>query len=183
VDLYQPRPRSAEGQGNKSSFLRRTWRGTRFLAAGPVPSIHVGEISKGAHLIERLFGILRNGPSADTRLKTADGGQIDLAATAFSYGITVDELTRRLRARQSQTALAAYALFGLGVALLLLWLYAALHMAMNRARMFAAIEYLPFCSIFFLLAFKSAWMNWQLRMRRLGSAVAYLRTAEPFLPR
>jgi hypothetical protein len=182
VDLYQPMPPSGGGKDKTPSFLRRSWRGTRFLAGGPIASLGVGEISKGARLIERLFGVVRNGPPADPRLKTTENGQIDLVATALSYGITVEDLTQRLGARQSQTALAAYVLFGLGVALLPLWLYAALHVAMSRARMVAAIEYLPFCAVFFLLAFKSAWMNWQLRIRRLGSAVAYLRTTDPFLP-
>jgi hypothetical protein len=47
----------------------------------------------------------------------------------------------------------------------------------------ATLTFLPLCTLFFLLAFKSAWMNWQLRTRRLGSPVAFLTTTEPFLPR
>jgi hypothetical protein len=36
--------------------------------------------------------------------------------------------------------------------------------------------------VFFLLAFKNAWLNWQLRTRRFGSAMEYLTTAEHFWP-
>jgi hypothetical protein len=74
-------------------------------------------------------------------------------------------------------------MFGLGSVSLVLWLNGALHMRMSGARLFSALEFLPFCTLFFLRAFKSAWMNWQLRTRRLGSPVAFLTTTEPFLPR
>jgi hypothetical protein len=192
VDLYHPEPPSndkASAQRSKTrapgqaSFIRRNARRAWFVASGPIATIGISEIREGRRVISGLLGVLQKGPSVETRLKTTDGVQIDLAATAFCCGISIDALKQRLRARQFQTALAAYVLFGLGATLLLLWLYAALHMAASRARMVAAIEYLPFCSVFFLLAFKSAWMNWQLRMRRLGSAVTYLRTTDPFLPR
>jgi len=46
----------------------------------------------------------------------------------------------------------------------------------------AGLEFVPFCGLFFLLAFKNAWQNWQLRRRRLGSAMEYLTTGEPFWP-
>ena len=127
--------------------------------------------------------LLKAGPPADRRLKTNEDGAIDLKATAFSYGISVAELECRLRLRQAQTRRAAYATFGLGSLSLLLWLVGALQMRMSSARFFSALEFLPFCALFLLLAFQSAWMNWQLRTRRLGSAGAFLRTTDPFLPR
>jgi apolipoprotein N-acyltransferase len=108
---------------------------------------------------------------------------LDLSATAFLYGISVEKLTERLRQRQAQTARAAYATFGFGALSLGLWLYGALHVALSSARIVSALELLPFCTLFFLLAFKSAWLNWQLRTRQLGSAGDFLRTTEPFLPR
>jgi hypothetical protein len=167
----------------RPSFLRRNWRRARFVASGPIASIGVTEISGGARMIDGLLRLLRAGPPPDTRIKTMDGGSIDLEATAFSYGIKVEELEKRLEERRLQTARAAYATFGLGAISLLLWLYTALHMTISSARIFSAIEFLPFCALFFLLAFKSAWMNWQLRALRIGSAVAFLRTTEAFLPR
>ena len=50
-------------------------------------------------------------------------------------------------------------------------------------RFWAAVQFLPFCAAFFVLAFRNAWANWQLRTRRLAPAGAYLRTAEGFWPR
>jgi hypothetical protein len=181
MDLYPPRE---GGKGAaRPSFFHRNWRRAKFVAGGPVASVGVREIGRGARFIDSLVGLLKAGPTADRRLKTDDDRTIDLKATAFSYGISVVELERRLCSRQAQTRRAAYATFSLGSLSLLLWLYGALQMRMSSARFFSALEFLPFCALFFLLAFQSAWMNWQLRTRRLSSAGAFLRTTDPFLPR
>jgi hypothetical protein len=182
MDPYPP-SRSSKTPSPKQSFLRRTWRRAWFVAGGPVASIGINDISEGARFIDRLLRVLRSGPKTDPRLKTDAAGGLDLSATAFLYGISVEKLTERLRQRQAQTARAAYATFGFGVLSLGLWLYGALHMVLSSARIVSALEFLPFCALFFLLAFKSAWMNWQFRTRQLGSAGAFLRTTEPFLPR
>jgi hypothetical protein len=183
MDLFQPGKDAREEGRRRPSFFRRNLRRTKFVAGGPVANVGFQEISEGQRFIGGLWGLLRRGAPADTRLKTDRDGSIDLLATAFSYGISVEALVERLRFRQAQTARAAYAMFGLGSVSLLLWLYGALHMRMSSARLFSALEFLPFCTLFFLLAFKSAWMNWQLRTRRLRSAVAFMTTTEPFLPR
>jgi hypothetical protein len=183
MDLFQPKKGVSEDGRGKPSLFRRTWRRAKFVAGGPVANVGFQEISEGQHFIGGLWSVLRRGSPPDGRLKTDEDGSLDLRATAFSYGISVEALVERLRFRQAQTARAAYAMFGLGSASLVLWLYGALHMRMSSARLFAALEYLPFCTLFFLLAFKSAWLNWQLRTRRLGSAVAFMTTTEPFLPR
>ena len=182
MDLYPPAKPGKKEEVAKPSFMRRNWRRARFVAGGPVASIGVNEIKDGARLIDSLLAVLRAGPPPDTRIKTSEGGGIDPQATAFSYGIRVEVLEQRLRERRLQTARAAYATFALGSVSLVLWLYAAMHMRMSSARIFSGLEFLPCCTLFFLLAFKSAWMNWQLRTLRTGSAVAYLRTTEPFLP-
>ncbi len=183
MDLHPSPELGKRKEPARPSFLRRNWRRARFVASGPVASIGVTEISGGARLIDDLLRLLRAGPPPDTRIRTGQGGSIDLQATAFSCGIKVEELEKRLRERRLQTARAAYATFGLGAISVLLWLYAALHMMMSSARIFSALEFLPFCALFFLLAFKAAWMNWQLRTLRIGSAFAFLRTTEAFLPR
>jgi hypothetical protein len=168
---------------DKPSFTRRTWRRVKFVAGGPVANVGFGEISEGRRFIGALWRQLRRGAPIDTRLKADDDGRIDLMATAFSYGMSVEALVHRLRIRQTQTARAAYAMFGLGSASFVLWLYGALHVRMSSARLFSAFEFLPFCTLFFLLAFRGAHLNWQIRTRWLGSPVAFLTTTEPFLPR
>jgi hypothetical protein len=167
----------------KSSFLRRVWRRTKFVAGGPIASIGTDEISQGAQFIQKLGNVVRAGPVADARLQRAPDGAIDVVATALLYGITVDALCQRMQDGQRQTARAAYAAFGLGTLMLIVWIYEALHMPMVAGRIIAAVEFVPLCLLFFVLAFKGAWMNWQIRTQQMGSAAAYLRTNAPFLPR
>lgn len=166
----------------KPSRLRRLWRGVRFVVGGPVATIGVREIKQGAGLIRSLADVLRTGSQPDRRLRARVDGTLDVAATAFSHGLTVAELERRLKARRRQTARAAYLAFALGWGLLALWLWQALDTPWSYARVASAVEFLPFCAAFFLVAFRNAWLNWQLRVRRLGSAADYLRTSEPFWP-
>ena len=167
-----PKPKASE------SMLRRAWRRTKFVAGGPIANIGLEEISRGARLIGQLTNQVRQGPVSDGRLKADEHGGIDLRATAFSYGISVDELLERMRQRRRQTARSAYALFCLGG-----WFWQAMHLPRSAARIVSAVEFLPFCVLFLLVATKSAHSNWQLRTRRLGSLSDYLRTSDPFLPR
>jgi hypothetical protein len=182
MDLYLPRKTTTASGPPRPSFLRRNWRRARFVAGSPISTVGLPEIGDGRRVIGDLWGLLMRGPVFDGRLKTNADNSIDLRATAFCHGISVEQLIERLRLRQAQTRRASYVLFSLGSVSVLLWLFGALHMAMSRARLFSAAEFLPFCALFFLLAFKSAWMNWQIRRRRLGSVVAFLQTTEPFLP-
>ena len=175
--------RLKSGQKTADSMLKRTWRRTKFVASGPIANIGLHEISSGARLIGQLTTQVRRGPDPDSRLKSDERGGIDLQATAFSYGISVEELVERMHTRRQQTARSAYALFGLGACFLVVWLWQATHMRLSSARIISAVEFLPFCILFFLVATKSAWMNWQLRTRRLGSLLDYLQTSDPFLPR
>ena len=166
-----------------ASMLRRTWRGTKFIVGGPIANIGLEEISSGGRLIGQLTKQVRQGPVSDGRLKADEHGAIDLRATAFSYGISVEELLQRMHQRRRQTARSAYALFCLGGCLLVVWLWQVMHMTRSAARIVSAVEFLPFCVLFLLVATKSAHANWQLRTRRLGSLGDYLRTSDPFLPR
>ena len=166
----------------KPSVLGHLWRGTRFVATSPIAAAGVGEVKQGARFIRGLAEIVRTGPQPDRRLRTHADRTLDLQATAFSHGLSVAELEQRLAARQWQTARAAYLAFALGWGFLGLWLYQALRTPWSYARVTSALEFMPFCAAFFLLAFRNAWLNWQLRTRRLGSAADYLRTSEPFWP-
>ncbi len=166
-----------------ASMVKRVWRRTKFVTGGPIANIGLEEISSGARLIGQLTNQVRQGPVPDGRLKADEHGGIDLQATAFSYGISVDELLERMRQRRRQTARSAYALFCLGGCFLLVWFWQAMHLPRSAARIVSAVEFLPFCVLFLLVATRSAHSNWQLRTRRLGSLGDYLRTSDPFLPR
>ena len=174
---------AAPGPRAPGSVLQRTWRRARFVAGGPIANIGLEDISSGARLIGQLTKQVRQGPASDGRLKVDEHGVIDLRATAFSYGISVEELLERMHQRRRQAARSAYALSCLGACFLVVWLWQAMHMPRSTARIVSAVEFLPFCVLFLLVATKSAHSNWQLRTRRLGSLDDYLRTSDPFLPR
>lgn len=166
----------------KPSLVGRVWRGTRFVAGSPIAAAGVSEVKQGARFIRGLADVIRTGPQPDRRLQTHSDRTLDLLATSFSHGLSVAELEQRLAMRRRQTARAAYLAFALGWGLLALWLYQALSTPWFSARVTSALEFMPFCAVFFLLAFRNAWLNWQLCAQRLGSAAEYLRTSEPFWP-
>lgn len=164
------------------SLLRGLWRGTKAITRGPIDAAAPLEIARGAGLIRSLFELLQRSPRSEERVYLDEAGNIDVVATAFRHGITPATLEERMLKRRKETKRSAYALFALGVATFLGWIIEALTMQMSTARIMSAVEFLPFFLWFMLLAFKSAWVNYQLRTKRLDSALAYLRTNESFLP-
>jgi glucan phosphoethanolaminetransferase (alkaline phosphatase superfamily) len=95
----------------------------------------------------------------------------------------VPELERRLKIRRRQTALIAYATFVLASIFLAAWVCEALSSPWTAARVALALEFLPFCALFFLLAFYNALLNFQIRIGRAASWREFLATSEPFWPR
>jgi hypothetical protein len=49
-------------------------------------------------------------------------------------------------------------------------------------RITSALYFLPFCALFFLIAFHNALLNFQIRIGRLASWREYLATTEKFWP-
>lgn len=136
----------------------------------------------GWSFIGDLVCILRGGPARDARFKTEDGGVFDVHATAFSYGMSVPELEARLRSRRLQTARIAYATFALAWLFLCSWIWHAVASPLTAMRVTSALYFLPFCGLFFLIAFYNALLNFQIRTGRLASWRAYLATTETFWP-
>jgi hypothetical protein len=66
---------------------------------------------------------------------------------------------------------------------LMAWVREALSSPWTAARIALALEFLPFCALFFLLAFYHALLNFQIRIGRAASWREYLATSEPFWPR
>jgi len=133
-------------------------------------------------LIRDLSATVR-GSRRDRRFRTSGDGGFDLDSTAFLYGISVPELERRLKVRRRQTALIAYATFALACIFLIAWVCEALSSLWTAARIALALKFLPFCALFFLLAFYHALLNFQIRIGRAASWREYLATSEPFWPR
>jgi hypothetical protein len=153
------------------------------LSAGPVDWVGLRGISLGASFIRHLSVTLRSASRRDRRFRTSEDRGLDLEAAALLHGISVFELDRRLRMRRRQTARVAYATFALGCIFSVVWVCEALSSPWTAGRVFLALEFLPFCVLFFLLTFYNALLNFQIRTGRSASWREYLATRKPFWPR
>ncbi len=186
IDLNAP-PSSPTTDDNSSpvrerSILGRVRRGARWLGRRPAEAVGLSEIRENAGLIAMLIRMLKAAPQKDRRLHLDEDRKLDLRATAFSCGVPERDLAVQLARRQRQTALAAYVAFSLGCLFVLTWLWRALTSPWTAFRIVSALEFLPFCGIFFLLAFYNALQNFQLRTGRMASWHEYLATDEAFWP-
>jgi hypothetical protein len=185
IQLEKPESNSASSseRQKRRSLLGRAFRSIRWLCSGPVHWAGLRAISRSAALIRDLSAAGRPGSWRDRSFRTSGDGDFDLNSTAFLYGISVPELERRLKARRRQTALIAYAAFALACIFLTAWVCEALASPWTAARITLALEFLPFCALFFLLAFYNALLNFQIRICRAASWREYLATSAPFWPR
>ena len=167
----------------RRSLFGRVFRGIGWLSAGPVGWVGLRGISRGASFIRNLATVLRAGAQRHPRFPASEDGGYDLEATAFLCGISLFELQRRLQVRQRQTARIAYATFALGCIFLTAWICEALVSPWTAMRVILALEFLPFCALFFLLAFYNALLNFQIRVGRSAGWLEYLSTDKSFWPR
>ena len=163
-------------------MLGRMWRGVKFVMGGPAAAFGAEEVAQGARLIRRLIGDIRHRPAAQVPIVLEDGRTIDLDATARSHAITAEELKERLARRRRETARLAYVTFGLGWLVFGIWICRALFTVWSSSAVIAAIEFAPFCCAFFLMSFRAALENYQIRTRRLATAIEYLGTSGSFWP-
>jgi len=180
----------ARDQASKSSQTRpslfgRVWRGTKALIRLPFSTFPAAAIGGNARLIRRLYNQVRSNVEDEKPVPAyiTEDGRIDLTATAFSLGLNDDRLERRIQARRRQAARLSYASFALGCLFVALWVVRGLTSGLSGPHLLGALQFTPFVAIFFLVAFKFAHINWQLRTGRPGSAADYLQSPEPFLPR
>ena len=185
IQLESPGSNDAPGSERRKrrSLFGRVFRGIGWLSAGPVYWAGLRGISRSASFIRHLSVTVRSGSRADRRFRTTGNGGFDLNATALLYGISVPELERRVKVRRRQTALVAYATFGLACIFLTAWVCEALSSPWTAPRISLALEFLPFCALFILLAFYYALLNFQIRIGRAASWREYLATSGPFWPR
>lgn len=169
----------------RPSLFGRAWRGTKAAIKLPFSTFPAAAIGENARLIRRLFNQVRSNAEGEQPVRsyiTADG-RIDLAATAFSLGLNDHKLEQRILARRRQTARLSYVSFALGCVFVVLWVVQGMTSGLSGPHLIGALQFTPFVAIFFLVAFKYAHINWQLRAGRPGSAAEYIRSPEPFLPR
>jgi hypothetical protein len=142
----------------------------------------VKSIRQGALFIGDLSARARAQPVRDPRFKTEVGGDFDLRATAFSMGMTVGQLERRLADRRRQTAMMAYLLGVLGLVAFAAWLIKVISTPEAAGRLVIAMDFLPLCALFMLLAFYQAMVNFQIRAGRTAGWREYLTTDQGFWP-
>jgi hypothetical protein len=167
----------------RRSKFGNTIRGIGRLVATPFVWMGPQRIVQSASFIGDLTAAIRTRHRRDSRFKTEGDGGFDLHATAFSYGLTVIELEARLARRRLQTARIAYTTLALASVFLVAWIWRALSSPLTGTRIGSALEFLPFCALFFLLAFYNALLNFQIRIRRAAAWREYLTTDQPFWPR
>ena len=173
-------PRSAAIRHGR--FSRLVLAGPRWLWSRTKEAGGLEDIRESGRLIRDLGAALRQGPAGPPRLHGDADQRLDIATTARSHGLSVASLEERITRRRCQTKRLAYLTFVGGWVIFAFWVWQALSTPWSAGRMILGLEFIPFCAVFFLLAFKNAWQNWQLRTGRLGSAMDYLTTTEPFWP-
>lgn len=160
-----------------------TFRGIGWLGSSPIHWMGIKSIRQGATFIGGLAQRARTRSVRDPRFRTAELGSFDLQATAFSMGMPLYQLERHLAARRRQTALTAY-LFGVfGAVFLIVWFLKVFATPLVGGRLVLAIDFLPPCLLFVLLAFYQALVNFQIRTGRTAGWREYLTTEEGFWPR
>lgn len=167
----------------RRGLFRRAAGKVGWLLSSPSDWAGFRSIRRGAGLIGDLARASRSEPSRRERVFVADDRTIDLQATAFSAGLTVDGLRQRLEVRRRQTAQIAYAMAALACLFLIGWLRSALNAPLTASRIMVTIDFVPFGVLFFLLAFYNALLNFQIRTGRRANWREYLLTDEGFWPR
>jgi len=184
VDVPAPGKRISSSKESKRrrSFFGRVFSGIGWWSAGAIDWAGLRDLSRGASLIRDLCARLNNGSPRDPRFRTSEDREFDLEATAFLHGISVFDLRERLAVRRRQTARIAYVSFALGSLSLIAWMCVAFLSSWTVERAAVTLEFLPFCALFFLVAFYNALLNFQIRIGRLASWREYLASNERFWP-
>ena len=173
----------ASNDGNPSGGMIRRAAGRVIKAlSAPLVSFGWGEVRGGRRFVGDLVNSMRAEAPIDRRFQYYEDGSFDLEATSLLYGISVWELEKRLAKRQGQFSRRAHLWFGFGWCAFVAWIWRTATLHWTAGHILAAVEFAPFCLIFFLVAFQSALLNYQIRQRRLVSPWQYLR-ADDFWPR
>jgi hypothetical protein len=172
-----------KAEGDKKSLLGRAWSGVKWIGSGPVRAFPGEEVGAGGRFVGSMIEALRKGETGDRRFCVKEDNCFDLDATAFYRGTTVWQLEKLLKRRQQETARAAYLYFAASWLFFFVWLIRTTTTTpWTSWRIFPVLEFAPFCAFLFLMAFRSALQNYQIRTRRLATAGEYLATQDAFWP-
>jgi hypothetical protein len=178
-----PRDDAGGAKPPRKSRFRRALGGVGWLFQSPAEWLGWRSISEGAGAVGRLYRRTRASQKRDRRFKMQENHTFDLVGTAFAYGISTEELERRLAVRRRQTGLLSYVLFFMACAFVLAWVCVALRTVSGGGRVVLLLQFLPFCVLFYLMSFYQALINFQIRTGRGANWREYLTTEDGFLPR
>jgi len=173
--LQEPARSSRKVFGAARTVARQFW-------FRPREALSLAEIRHNGRIIRNLSLLLKTGPAEPPEIFVDGERHLDMAATAKSHGIDEAMLRDVVARRRGQTARMAYLTFGIAWLIVGWWFWQAWSSRLTAGHMIVGLEFISFAGLFFLLAFKNAWQNWQLRRGQLGSAMEYLSTTEPFWP-
>jgi hypothetical protein len=140
-------------------------------------------IANNVAAIQRDFQGLRYSARNAAGVGLDETRAFDLAATAFVNGQRSATLEDTLAVRQGSTARNAWVFLALGVMFFFGWLYRLLTMTWGTNATMTALQFMPACAVFFLLAFRFGLENYQIRMRRKVTAMEYVCAPNGFWPR
>ena len=161
----------------RTSALRRIG----WAVASPWRSLRIGE--SYAALRGDIEDLRAGDRQAASRVRLDVDGAFDLNAMAFLHGQGRRTFEDTLAARQRSTARNAWIFLGLGVMFLVAWIYRLATMTWTTNATLTALQFTPACAVFFLLAFRFALENYQIRQRRKVSVLEFLGTSDGFWPR
>jgi hypothetical protein len=161
----------------RPGLLRRIGR----AAVSPWRSLRIGE--RVARLQRELDELRSGDRGAQSRVRLDESGEFDLDAMAFLHGQERRTFEGTLAKKRWSTARNAWVFFGLGVMFFVAWLYRLVTMTWTANATVTALQFTPACAVFFLLAFRFALENYQIRQRRKVSVLEFLGTSDGFWPR
>lgn len=165
-------------------LLAKTGQGARRLLTWPFILVPWREILAGGRSIRSQANDLWSKVCAEDRQQVIRDGDrlVDLRGFAQAHGLSEQEGRALVGRRRRETAVAAYACFVLGWVTFSLVLYHIISLSWRSGPIVGALEFSPFCVLFFLMAFKFALDNFRLRVLRHATAGEFLTTNKPFWP-
>jgi hypothetical protein len=172
-----PRGEDRGGGASPPSVLRRAAR----AAFSPWRLLRIDE---SVAAIRRDFRDLSAGGRAGaSRMRADETGVFDVDASGFLHGQRRAVFEGALIVRQRSTARHAWIFLGLGALFFLGWLYRLMTVTWTANATLTALQFMPACAVFFLLAFRFGLENYQIRMRRKVTVMEYLCAPRGFWPR
>ena len=175
--------KTRQDQTGPRRFFARTRKVARLVIGDPRTLVAWSDVTRNAALIEALGKGLLTPKAGMQDPRAPDGTPIDIAAIAAKYGVEPRVVATLLDQRQHETYRRALAASMVAVVLVLGWTGEMLLSHWQGSQLLAALEFAPFWTFLALVAFQNAWLNWQIRERRLGSARQFVATADSLIPR